>query len=793
MALLSLQSALNNSVSALRTTQSQLSLLSHNIANANTEGYSKQIGNQEAVYYDGYGYGVKMGAISRRVDEILIRSVQRQEAVVGENYSVNQYMESIQLLLGSPGEGNDLTAYIDNFFSTMQNLSDSPDKMSMREAAVGSAVVLADQISVLAAELQNLRFEADREILDSVSFLNDQISRLDELNNAIANATALESEAPDLLDERDSILKEMAKIVNISTYEDVQGRVSVMTGNGMSLLENNKSIVSYRATQSVSQIIGDNGFAPIIVTATDDDGRPGNSFQYLVQEDGTTNLKAGKLKGLLQIRDTLIPNLLGELDELSATLRDEVNAIHNDGAGFPPKNTLTGTTETTWDTVHDWSGSFRVGALQADGTTIDTAYDSEDYTGVRPLTIDLGSLDVGNGAGRWSTRDIVDEINAHFEAPQKKISINGLNDIRLVSLVENTPAGAGFSFDFDFENILADDVTVDVTNITIAGGALTSALPGVTTVSAGEKSRTGAAYSFDANLAGVATIAVDIDVLNVTTGLTESATIEFTVDTSVTDIKNDRYIGTVTAGTAVEELPNFSTRIATARVADSTGNTATSIESGFLEIYANNTSNVIVIDQLDSVDLGQQSIEPLVPATNRGISHYFGLNNFFVEDDDTVEGTALNLQVRQDIIDNPSFISTGEMVISYPPADAATKPLYTYELGSGNNAVIQRIVELANTQVRFDAAGTLPSISREFSIYSATILGSISSQAITIEQTYIQSQRLQEGYVERASAASGVDVDEELANAIRFQNAYQASARVITVANEMFDALLNAV
>ena len=91
----------------------------------------------------------------------------------------------------------------------------------------------------------------------------------------------------------------------------------------------------------------------------------------------------------------------------------------------------------------------------------------------------------------------------------------------------------------------------------------------------------------------------------------------------------------------------------------------------------------------------------------------------------------------------------------------------------------------------FDSAGGLGSTSQSISGYAGEILGFVSSDANSLESNFLNSQIILTGFVERSAATTGVNVDEELANTVLFQNAFSASARVITVANELFETLLN--
>lgn len=792
---MSLTLALNNAISSLRVNQAAMAVLSQNIANANTEGYSRQVVGQEAMYVEGSGAGVDITEVLRKVDKYLVSSLQTKTSDVGRTQAVQDYMDRVQLLLGRPGENADLSSYIDNFFNALRDLADNPDQPSLRETTLGNATILVEQINALAQGFEDLRLEVDQEITRSIDVVNYELDHLHTLNISITNAAAVGNDRVGLLDERDKALKNLSEQIGIVTSERENGEVNVSTARGFSLLDPvNHYKLLYTGSASVTSIIDNASFRSIQIVPVNAEGNATGSANTLVgvgvEGSLDTDLESGRLRGLLEVRDIIMPSMLASLDEMTSTLRDSFNAIHNDGNGFPAVSTMTGTRALSLADSSDWTGSMTFGVFNPDGSAIENPYLSE-IGGIRPFTLDLGTLDIGGGMGRFETQDVIDEFNAHFGPPQKKVHVGDLNNIRLVSMTENNPVGAAFSFDFDFENLMGDDITVDVTNIAIAGGVLASAIPATYTVDAGDSGRTGTAYSFDVTGAGPFTITIDVDVTNVDGSVT-SSTIDFTVNTALTDIKNDRYVGTVTGGAGVEELPTNANRFATATLVDADGSVITNdTDEGYLKISTRNDLYVLSIDEGDSSEEGRLDLSPPEVGTHRGLSDYFELNDFFVRDgSDSATNSAIYLEIRADILANSSYISAGNMTQVKQPANPLSLPDWSYELGPGGNETAKQLADLALTLVSFDAAGTLPSTSRTIVDYAAAVLGSISTQALFAEQDLSQQQLLLTGFQDKVDSISGVNLDEEMANTIIFQNAYGATARVITVTKELFETLL---
>ena len=165
---MSLTLALNNALSGLLANQTALGTVSNNIANANTEGYSRQYVEQSARVVGGIASGVQIDTIARKVDQYLEAAVQQHTSEVGYNTRINEFYTRIQILLGEPGSSNSVDQYVDNFFNAVQSLAETPDLASFRQTVVSTADALAQEISNLASSLEQLRLQADQEIAEAI-------------------------------------------------------------------------------------------------------------------------------------------------------------------------------------------------------------------------------------------------------------------------------------------------------------------------------------------------------------------------------------------------------------------------------------------------------------------------------------------------------------------------------------------------------------------------------------------------------------------------------------------------
>lgn len=805
---MSLDLALNNAVSGLRAAQTSLAVISQNVANANDPDHMRQVVSQGAVYIDNTPAGTRVESVRRSVDVFLQRELRVRESAVGEAAAVKDFYDQLQLLLGQPGSDQTLAAYMDAFFTDLQALSNSPEELAVRTNVIDSAVTFARELSNLAEGIEKLRFQADEQIVEVVDSINEITERLYEVNLALNTAAALGDDSPGLLDERDALLEDLAVLTDMQVIFGRSGQAYVYIGDGKTLIQDDRYEMQYSPITSADAFIADVSLDSIELVPVNEAGNPIGEGTELVSGGTRGNIvsvvKGGKLKGLLDMRDKLLVETLDQFDNMAQGLLQAFNAIHNDGGSIPGMSTLTGTKQVTALDEQSWSGEVRIAVLEQDGSPPPVHYSTGEPGGFRPLTLDLSALDSGNGAGRITIDDILYEINHHFGAPQNKVSVGELNNIELVA-VSDSIAGGTFQFDFELENLDNNDISFEVTGITVVdggGGApagLSSALPGAYTTHGGDLVRTGDPISID--LTGGTgpnyTIQVDVEIID-STGTPITATIEYDITDSVTGIKNHRYTvsGTTTPGTASIQTPIDNVAYLSADLVDENGSPVPDGEFGYLQLTAGSVDGkplIIAFDEMTSQEGGLLNGDSSRDdsASERGFSHFFQLNDFFIEREE-ITGTALNFQVRSDIVTNPTRMVTGELSLSKQPSFPHDFAYYTYELGAGGNQVAQRLASLTTDPIDFEGVSGIDAVTKTITEYTATLIGITASKSISAVSNLTQQEELRDGFSTRFDATARVNIDEELAYSVVIQNAYAASARVISITDELFDALLAA-
>jgi flagellar hook-associated protein 1 FlgK len=374
--------------------------------------------------------------------------------------------------------------------------------------------------------------------------------------------------------------------------------------------------------------------------------------------------------------------------------------------------------------------------------------------------------------------------------------------------IDGIPASSFGGF-FTVSNVSANSFSVTVATSAATGGNFTvagqTAIPKYSTIEAGEAVRTKSNGTITANVSANTTspfytINVNLSVDDGNGNLSRSV-VSYVVNNNDTNLVNARYSATAATLDGAIKTPSSLTPVAQAMLVDENGvelaksnGAYTTTVGGRLKIVGGDKNSFIAIDSLDSVELGRPNDTPKTVGSNRSFSHYFGLNNFFVDDGNIreikVKGSAAALKVEDRITQNPNLIALGSLTRS---PTRGTTPNYTYERNIGDNSIIQKLAKLGQQPVSFAAAGGLGQTQISFGSYAGQIIGAAATNANGAQNAKVNSQTLLDGFSQRSDSVSGVNLDEELANTIIYQNAYSASARIITVVNSLFETLIQSV
>ncbi len=302
--------------------QTAMQVTSHNLANVNTAGYSRQ----EVVFTEGMplnsspgqlGTGVDATAIKRKYDSFIEGQLTGNREALGNLDVQRGAMSKIEnLFYDSNGTG--INTLLSQFFNSLQDLSANPAGTAERGSILSSAGVLADAMNSAYSSLEQLQKDLNSQVKQTVADINDLSEQIAAINSQIQRAENAGQNANDFRDMRGRLLNELAELIDIQYFEDQSGQMTVIGGGMATLVEKGNS------WELDTKSDPDNhGYYDIVFS-------PDNSNIL----DLTDNISNGRIKGFLTIRDTETHDAMDELDRLAASIANEINQVHRGGYGL---------------------------------------------------------------------------------------------------------------------------------------------------------------------------------------------------------------------------------------------------------------------------------------------------------------------------------------------------------------------------------------------------------------------------------------------------------------------------
>ena len=328
----SLTGALNTANSALRFSQNAMGVVSNNVANANTVGYTRQVITAENNVVNGQGQGVTAGTVTRYSDQIVQTGMDKQRANLEYNNTVAKYFDTIEKQFGKltvPGETNssNLDDQISSMFTQLNNLIQDPTSSSNRVTFKNSTVQTASRLNTLANDLANTQVSLDDQITNDLSTINAALKNISELNEQIAQVERANGNSSDLKDLRQNEINKVAEHTSVTVKEKEDGVIHLTLDSGKVLVDS----TYVQLTRTTGTPFGGIGFNRVL-----DNGKLSNVTQELNDED----LAAGNIGALVDLRDKEIPDLIAQLDNFALEFIEEFNNVHAQGSAVPPPSTL---------------------------------------------------------------------------------------------------------------------------------------------------------------------------------------------------------------------------------------------------------------------------------------------------------------------------------------------------------------------------------------------------------------------------------------------------------------------
>ncbi len=429
---MSIANIMSSSLSALQANQSALRATSTNVANVNTEGYTRLESHFVSRQSQGGLYGVEID-VERVANKYLAAAEMRSASDVSEADIVAAFMDRAQGLLGDPSEGGSVFSTFDGVLDAFGALAVDPAANLRRGNVLSTLMTMSDQLGRTSIEINALRDEANARLGATVGEANSLMKTIASLNANIQRATVAGADASQAESEQSRMLDRLSELVDIRVEERNAGGINVRTTDGFMLVD------SEAATFSLSESSNEAQYGRIQVK------QPHASTTISME----SHLQGGELQGLLRSRDIELADLSASFGEYAAGIMDAVNAAHNDAAAVPAPNALTGVnTGLGGSDLHGMSGIAHIAVLNTAGQV------------QRSIAVDFDAL------GATATiDDMVTSVNAALGGDATASFSNGVLSLGATDAAngvvirqdEASPsdrAGRGFSHFFGLNNIV---------------------------------------------------------------------------------------------------------------------------------------------------------------------------------------------------------------------------------------------------------------------------------------------------------------------------------------------------
>lgn len=310
----SLTSSMSIALSALQNNQEALNVTSNNIANQNTQGYTRQRVNfsestpvQLGTFQ--FGTGSKIDNIESVRDQVLDFRISGETQTQSALDAFLQPMQQVQSNFNEAA-GTGLQSSISGFFASLSQLATDPNNIPLRQSVLTAAQNMAGAFNTTANNLNNLRASTDEQIPTITQQVNTLAQSVAQLNIQIGQGQAAGQNTGALEDQRNQVIQHMSQLINIQMIQSNDGTIGVSTALGTALVVGGQQFNLQVGTTSTGQ----------------------NAILSSTGQDITANIDGGQLGGLLRVRDQAIPTLTGQLDTLAAGIATAVNNVQT--AGF---------------------------------------------------------------------------------------------------------------------------------------------------------------------------------------------------------------------------------------------------------------------------------------------------------------------------------------------------------------------------------------------------------------------------------------------------------------------------
>jgi flagellar hook-associated protein 1 len=307
---------LGTAMSGLMAFQRSLDTTSHNIANVNTDGYSRQRVEFSArlPQFTGGGYigqGVDVATVTRSYDQFITNQLTSTASAFAETNAFYAMASQVDGIVSSEATG--LSPGLKSFFNAVNEVANDPSSLPSRQVMISEAESLTQQFNRLSSKFEALRNQTNNQMQATIDDINSFAQNIATLNGKIAveaSRTSGKQLPNDLMDERDALIAKIAEKISVSTIEQQDGTTSVFIGKGQSL------------------VLG-TGVAKLSLANSSTD--PSHKEIFMGGQEISKQITGGELSGMLKFRDEVLEPTQQQLGLVAAGFAVQFNALHTTG------------------------------------------------------------------------------------------------------------------------------------------------------------------------------------------------------------------------------------------------------------------------------------------------------------------------------------------------------------------------------------------------------------------------------------------------------------------------------
>lgn len=313
-----LLSSLQNAVSGLTVNQAQMSLISRNVANAGTVGYTRRVLNTQETSALGITAGaVREVGVNRVLDQLLQKQMRTESGGAAYSAMLSDYLDRVDSLFGQPGSDAGINTIFSKFSTAIQTLAADPASSTARQNALVNAQSLASTLNTLSENVQLMRGEIEARIADQAEEVNTLLEGIGQTTKKL-NEISDSATRQGLLDERDKYIDKLSTYFDLRVFDNGTGNFNIYTSSGGPLFIEGRNLklqfderFAVSADSLYNQNAAQSGLGHLMIT---------DPIGGAVDLNRNGLIKSGSFAALFELRDSVLVETQVHLDEFAAAL-----------------------------------------------------------------------------------------------------------------------------------------------------------------------------------------------------------------------------------------------------------------------------------------------------------------------------------------------------------------------------------------------------------------------------------------------------------------------------------------